>query len=206
MIAHSNIANIYINKTTDKKTYLKKAEIHADLALELDNAYWFSNFVKGRICLERQKLESALKYFKIALKTSNDPKLLNDIGFVYLSKEELDFAIEYFNQAIKFKKKFTRAYFNRGKAWLQKALKEQNLESKKQYLNNAHNDFNKILTSQTTDNLKGKIYFSLALYYRSSGNLNTAINYIKEAILCDHQTNVKYSRILNKLEKIIKQN
>ena len=87
--------------------------------------------LRGLGCIKQfeGKFNSAIRYFKTALKYSKNKEIeYSLLGMAYYIQERLDDAVEYFNLAIDCNDNYDKAYEGRNQAMLERHLKIVNLQ------------------------------------------------------------------------------
>jgi len=132
---HLNIGTCYL-----RKRELDKAE--EQFQLVLDNTLKTHSDLKkdkgaslraltglGEVYLQKEKFETAQKYFAQALDISpEDAVSAYNVGEVYFSNQKIDEAIEYFELATKIKKEWSKPYLKLGYVYLNKGDFDKSLE------------------------------------------------------------------------------
>jgi len=106
----------------------KTLEIHGDY--KKDKGTSLRAFTAlGEIYLQKEKFETAQKYFAQALDISPEDEIsAYNVAEVYFSSQKIDEAIEYFELAIKIKKEWSKPYLKLGYAYLNKGDFDKSLE------------------------------------------------------------------------------
>lgn len=91
-----------------------------------------SDYHQGQLSLEQGNYDAAISLFRYALiKSPDDPKILTDLGYAYLKKNDYQRAVQYLERAKSIDPTYAKAYLYLGMAYeaqddLPKAIKEYN--------------------------------------------------------------------------------
>jgi Tfp pilus assembly protein PilF len=126
---------------------------------------------QGYVFMQQQRFDEALESFREADKANpNNATVYNMMGLCYLSKDEPETALEYFDRALAIIPGFADARNNRGSTYL--ALEQYRL---------AEVDFIAVLSDSTYPH-RWKVFYNLGVTYLSRGQIGAAEENFKKAI------------------------